>query len=308
MINAATDVCLDPLLLARLTDPVVRDLAWALLSPPLLNATHTDPIWPDRDWYCQLFGDYRLRLAELDRHPDTLHRAVLSVRGKRLGHYFEALWQYWLNDNERYELRHSNLQIQDAGTTLGELDCIVYDRQTDELQHWELALKFYLGCGDLQNPANWIGPGASDRLDLKLTRLLQHQLPLTRHPASIKYLAYTAMPIARQHIILKGRLFHPVQNGAIPQSQSWWCALEDFRRVFTGKPLTWIRLARTDWLAPLRRGDAMPAVTAMDMVRQLESTEFSQPICVAGFTDTDEFTRGFIVPAQWPAFTAADEA
>lgn len=55
-------------LLAQLTDPQVRDLAWALASPNLLTDS---PLAPDSSWYQSLLIDYHPRLLALDKTPDT---------------------------------------------------------------------------------------------------------------------------------------------------------------------------------------------------------------------------------------------
>ncbi|MDX1268070.1 MAG: DUF1853 family protein, partial [Oceanisphaera sp.] len=105
------------LLLTRLTDPVVRDLAWALASPNLLQSS---PQAPDNDWYRQLLAEYQPRLCELDAAPEVLHAHCRPYR--RLGLYFEALWHFFLLDHSRFQLLAHNWQQVIDGTTVGAFD------------------------------------------------------------------------------------------------------------------------------------------------------------------------------------------
>ena len=283
----------DPL--ASLHDPLVRDLAWALHSPPLLIETD-DLGWPNH-------ADTAQRLQSLNSDPTPLHNAVMAQRSGRLGLYFEALWQFWLADNPDYALLANNMQIQVNGTTSGELDIIVQDRHNRQLQHWELAVKFYLGIGDTSATSAWIGPNAQDRLDRKLQHLRNHQLPLLQYPETQAQLAAAGWDIQQQRLILKGRLFYPLQQtapaplGASPDHlRGWWAQPEDFLAHFETTSLQWQLLSRQHWLAPLRRESAGTLQTATELLRTFNNV----PLCVAGFAEGDECSRGFIVSPDWP--------
>lgn len=283
----------DPL--ASLYDPLVRDLAWALLSAPLLIEVD-DLNWPNH-------ADTLQRLQSLNTDPTPLHNAVMAQRSGRLGLYFEALWQFWLIDNPDYALRANNVQIQVNGATSGELDLIVQDRHNGQLQHWELAVKFYLGSGDTRATSAWIGPNAQDRLDRKLQHLRHHQLPLLQYPETQVQLVAAGWDIHQQRLILKGRLFYPLQQtapapvGASPDHlRGWWAQPEDFLAHFETTSLQWQPLSRQHWLAPLRRESAGTLQTAAELLRTFNNV----PLCVAGFAEGDECSRGFIVPASWP--------
>ena len=128
----------------RLQHPQVRDLAWTILSPALLEQAP----WQQRhplaascwngnpgllaDWLLLLDADAALLEAWLARR---------SVR--RLGLYYEQLWQFVLAQTPDIQLLATNLPIRDGGQTLGELDLLFRDREG--VHHLELAVKFYLG-------------------------------------------------------------------------------------------------------------------------------------------------------------------
>lgn len=286
----------DPL--ADLHDPVVRDLAWTLASPPLLTPG------PDDLDYQQLSADFSQSLLKLDAEPAILHDSVMKQRSGRLGLYFEALWQFWLTHNPDYALRAHNVQIQTEGVTRGELDLIVEYQHSGQLQHWELAVKFYLGLGDTTTTAAWIGPNAKDRLDRKLLHLRSRQLPLLQHPQTEAQLAATGWHVQQQRLILKGRLFYPLRQAtpspigvSADHLRGWWASQEDFLAHYKTVTLRWQVLSHQHWLAPSRRDSMEKLYSAEELLRQLKT---QHPLCVAGFDDGDECSRGFIVPPNWP--------
>ncbi|MBL1377914.1 DUF1853 family protein [Zobellella iuensis] len=191
-------------LLSRLTDPVVRDLAWALASPNLLHAI---PQSPDNCWYRALLGEYQERLFELDAAPAVLHAHCRPYR--RLGQYFEALWHFFLLDHSRFQLLAYNWQQVVAGTTLGAFDFIVRDKQLQRIEHWELAVKFYLVTDPRSAFDNARGVNPRDKLRHKLEHMLHHQLRLSQHPQIRERLSRQGLLPETRRLILKGRLYYP---------------------------------------------------------------------------------------------------
>ncbi len=191
-------------LLARLSDPVVRDLAWALASPNLLQVSQQAP---DNDWYRQLLDEYQPRLFELDAAPELLHAHCRTYR--RLGLYFEALWHFFLLDHHRFQLLAYNWQQVVDGTTLGAFDFIVWDRASQRIEHWELAVKFYL----ISDPGAPYGHGCGinprDKLRHKVEHMLHHQLRLSQHPTIRERLGQLKIMPQKTRMILKGRLYYP---------------------------------------------------------------------------------------------------
>jgi hypothetical protein len=311
----------------RWRHPVVRDLAWVLASPPLLQPRGTGLRWLNTAWGERAFRASEDWLAALDQHPAPLHD-LLTKRPGRLGSYFESLLLFWLSwpGNPLYRLVGHNLAVRTKTRTLGELDFLVEERQSGTLQHWEVAVKFYLGVAPGGAHADWIGPGLRDRLDLKVERLLQHQLGLTTRPEAVGLLRHMDLPLPVPVCLLKGRLFYPsgarladwAPEGSAPGHQTgWWMPQAAFLEQHAGTPLRWIRLPKEHWLTPvdlrMRDAHAVPdghvpdrhvtigdALEAGRLVETLLAANDNRAAAVVGLLDGQEVSRGFITPAGWP--------
>ncbi|WP_261240464.1 MULTISPECIES: DUF1853 family protein [unclassified Pseudomonas] len=240
-----------------LIQPAVRDLAWTLLSPPLLDA----PPCPQRHplagsaWASdpQRLHDW-LRALDADAH--TLHAWLGRITSRRLGLYYEGLWQFALAQAPGVELLAANLAIRAEGRTLGELDILL--RDGDGAHHLELAIKLYLGPthGDGHDATQWLGPGCHDRLGSKLAHLAGHQLPMSGTARSRELLADLGVGPVQAHLWLGGYLFYPCPghaespSGANPgHLRGRWVR----RRDWPGnRDARWQPLPRHAWLAPAR--------------------------------------------------------
>lgn len=242
----------------RLHQPALRDLAWTLTSPPLLldaGIAQRHPLagshWADNPERLAAW------LTHLDQQPEPLQQWLQSSHNQRLGHYYERLWQFALQQAPGVRLLAANLPVRKGQLTLGELDLLLEDR--DGVHHLELAVKFYLGCPPLTEQwQRWIGPGREDRLDRKLNHLRQHQLQLAQSHAARQLLRSLATDTVNAAAWLGGYLFRPWQvpvagpAGANPQGLSgdWLhrALLNDY--VQQNADCRWVLLERLQWLAP----------------------------------------------------------
>jgi len=106
----------------------------------------------------------------------------------------------------------SNLQIQGAKETLGELDYIVRSLKTDEIIHIELACKFYLYDENAaaSEEEKWIGPNRKDSLFDKLEKVKLKQFPLLHTGETIQKLAELGITKPSSQVLcLKAFLFLP---------------------------------------------------------------------------------------------------
>ncbi|WP_444942841.1 DUF1853 family protein [Microbulbifer sp. ZKSA006] len=239
----------------------------------------------------------RVKAALAPELEDYLHTLNHNKPNYRLGTYFERLWSFAFRQHPDYELRHQNLPLRKDGKTLGELDFVVQHLPSRRCEHWEIAVKFYLQVAR----HHWVGPGLKDRLDIKLARMADHQLPLIRTPGVQSLLRDHGLQIDRQWALMPGRLFKPLNTlQQLSNHPFWWAPLSEFRALCQDQPPfashEWLPLPKRAWLAPQGH---LAGISAERLVETLRSTEFTQPLCIAAIDSSGEACRGFIVPNDW---------
>ena len=290
-----------------------RNFLWALRSPDIAPEFPL-PWLPETRREALL--TYFLTPGMQSRLAPQLEQQLHSSTSRRLGIYFENLWAFAFSHHPHYQLVARNLPIRDQGRTLGELDFVVRHLPDNTVEHWELALKFYLQVGSL-----WVGPGLKDRLDIKLARMRDHQLPIARNPLATAALRETGVQLDRQWALMPGRLFRPLTEMPGPGKSAppaatdfWWADLATFLRAksgeFTAADTRWVHLPKPCWLAPQTGplADAACDTLACDTSACTPSTLKSDlrerlatrgPICVAMIGPQGETGRGFLVPDDW---------
>ncbi len=300
---------LEPLL-SRLTHPNVRDLAWTLLSPPLIESTlqrHplTGSTWARRP---PMLAEW---LLEQDHQPATLID-WLAGTSRRLGLYYERLWQFGLAHAPGISLIAANIPVRDEGRTLGELDVLFEDGEG--MHHLELAVKFYLGPIDLPERAQcWVGPGAEDRLDLKLSRLEGDQLSLAPRPQARTLLATLGAQQPTSRFWMGGYLFHPAGPATAPAGAAQehlrgeWLRPAQWQQSLDETSVRWQPLERLRWLAPLRTDEAWEN----ERLRLWLGSHARQPASLmVALRPTpqghwQEVRRAFWLDEHWPAHAPA---
>jgi hypothetical protein len=286
----------------RFNDPAVRDLAWLLLSPDLLSASHAGaPL------ACAVARDKREAvlswLTALDHNPAALHAQVHKPSLKRLGLYAEALLEYFLRRGPDARLIAANVPLRASGQTLGEVDFLLQDFRGERL-HWELAVKFYLHVGEGEGAASlsdYVGPNLQDRFDLKHDRLLKHQLGLS---ARDEFASLGFEGPWRAELFVKGRLFY--RQASTPMSpreladdhlRGWWMTVSEWQE--SKHDQVFAVLPRLAWLA--ERAISAEDATALNF----DVSALGSPAMVANYERSAgdvwrERSRGFIVPDDWP--------
>ncbi len=201
--------------------PYVRDLAYVLACPNVLTEwldvaphqnTHTVSVHSASFWQ-QQFEGYQQRLKELDTTNDyqALTRYLLKRPSpNRLGFHFEGLLSFWLEDGfarklHPYEILANNVQLYNGKQTIGELDLILYNHKEHLMEHWELAIKFFMGSPPFE-PINWVGINSNDNLQRKMTHMQTKQFCSvwvdTKNHRKVK--------IDKRYGVIKGRFFLPM--------------------------------------------------------------------------------------------------
>ena len=201
--------------------PYVRDLAYVLACPSVLNKwldfapdQNTYPISVhDASFWQAQFEAYQERLHELDNTSayQQLTRYLLNRPSpRRLGFHFEGLLSFWLTDGyahdlHSYEILASNVQLYQGKQTVGELDLILYNHQDKLTEHWELAIKFFMGSAPFA-PENWIGINSNDNLERKMTHMQTKQFCTVW----VDTAAHGGVKIDKRYAVIKGKFFLPI--------------------------------------------------------------------------------------------------
>ncbi len=201
--------------------PYVRDLAYVLACPNVLTQwidfsphqnTPTIAVHNSEFWQAQ-FDSYQERLRELDSttaYQELTRYLLTRPSPRRLGFHFEGLLSFWLIDGyahelHTYEMLASNVQLYQGKQTVGELDLILYNHQDKLTEHWELAIKFFMGSAPFA-PANWVGINSNDNLQRKMTHMQTKQFCSvwvdTERLGRVK--------IDKRYAVIKGRFFLPI--------------------------------------------------------------------------------------------------
>ncbi|MGF1690465.1 DUF1853 family protein [Photobacterium kagoshimensis] len=223
------------------------------------------------------------------RHNAQIPKVKSYQGNRRLGFYYQWLWLQLIEAHPNYVLIAEEVQLNWQHQTLGAIDFLVKDTQTNTLEHWEVAVKYYLAYQE-----QWLGPNANDNLDKKTARMVEHQLRLTDHPAYLGVFTEQYGTVAQKRLIMQGRLFHHYQGQESGSSMlthpevtsGLWCFKHQANTLLEqGKQFK--PLSKPQWISP-------PAFT--NLADQLALAELTTPTQVVDQTNT----VWFIVPDHWP--------
>lgn len=237
----------------------VRQLAFCIASPNILasipkqlNLKYEFELHSDSHWL-EFFNAYRSRLDELDQDPRPLELFLSQLKSTRLGLQFEMYLWFWLLDSDYhpYTLLDHSIQIIEDKQTIGELDFLVYNRIEHRVEHWEVALKYYLAenCGHLNE---WFGLNKKDTLQRKLQHFTNKQFQFSYAKDRL---------IEKKFAVLKGQLFVPNRCYVFPN----WVNTSRRIGLWGIKPLPhFYRLKRNEWITPENKPSSLTAVWWME--------------------------------------------
>lgn len=294
----------------RWCNAAVRDLAWVIGSPPLVRLPASAVLWPDAGWHIRNLEQMLGELETQDKNNWPGREQFAARADQRLGAYFEFLVAHWLTRDKRYQLLESNLPVRQSSAsggveTIGELDLIVRERASGQTEHWEMAIKFYLG-GAPGLGKSWVGTGLRDRLDFKLAKMTGQQFPLVNNEVAQAALSAKSITVDRCRAFVKGCFFYPWGEETAPPAEAasehlrgWWLRRSRFQQAFAETKFRWQILQGLDRMAGFN-----PNNETYEDTRQFSEALADRPadraIMVAAAAAGREAGRGFLVPDDWP--------
>ncbi|NVK22153.1 MAG: DUF1853 family protein [Kangiellaceae bacterium] len=280
---------------------VYNDLRWLIDSPQLLAV--------DSNSSAQSLLD-RIplpQLSQLNSHQSDLAQLKLEnqfPKTYRLGVYFEQLWQYVLCFDDDFANAQHNRQVIIDKCTLGEFDSLIYDKNSSQTLHCELAVKFYLQVGEGLHLSDWVGPNLKDRFDLKYQRLFEHQLQLSRQPKVLEWLKQQQITIEQIKLLTKGRLFYPYdqfikQQFVYPEQMNpvhdkgFWLTDTKLLKMLNNSNYQWYELPKMYWLSSITADDIANLVPINSTYLQANLMQ------IVAMDNENEVMRGFMVTEEW---------
>lgn len=284
--------------LAIFQNNVVNDLALAIFSDTFLHQRSNFTIALTKERLAWLY--------ELDKNPE---RIQLRLASKRLGHYYEALWGYFFQQDPSFHVVAEQLQIHSNGKTLGEFDFLLFDHSLQKHLHLEIAIKFYMYCPQShsdtpQNPNCWLGPNSKDNLGKKQQHMQNQQQQLSQLPQAKKQLKALGIEQVTPVMSLKGFLFS--QEQALPESVASGTRLQPYyfadncQQAFIKECYL---LPKNRWLSQVHQAGSITPISFEALQQQLKNWPSPQLLCHATLNEQwllIENQRFFICPSSWP--------
>jgi len=256
-------------------NPQVRALAWSVLSPGLVNEVDSYDNCVSSDWCRKLYETLKPFLKQLDNDPVELVQWLEKYQSWRLGVRFEAYWCFIfeylkkqsdiLSYCEHIQIQSIDEQSKARSITLGELD-FVYQDKKKELNHLEIAAKFYLLKPDASGFERLVGANGGDWYERKLEHLFKKQLALSDLPRTKQVLSEVfeldvAQVQCHHHGLMKGMIFFPITEGGKLNDYEQqrlnpdllagrWGTVNNWYLSDPGEIGRWLILEKLDWLVP----------------------------------------------------------
>ncbi len=306
--------------------PNVRDLAWLLLSPSLIDqplgefsAYHPCPSPESQAAIINWLRSVDEDMATSHTTPPEIDR----LRFRRLGLYCESLFNFFLeNTPEENNKVYKNFRVQGEKQTIGECDFIVASTKP-HLAHIEIAVKFFLQTQSGETEwHSWVGPNSIDRLDIKLERMRTHQLPLPQRKDTeerfleLKNENKKTGEIESLHFI-KGVLFTPFDGDLIislPENtnpnllHAHWIKISDFLDYAPNSENEFTLCDKMEWLTGPEKFNTEGPDIVISQMRKMYENAHKERKTAPGFMvwlnhphdKNKEQIRLMVVSDSWP--------
>ena len=279
----------------------LQALRWVMTQPGLIEGL------PGGHEPLMAATDGRLHQL-LSQDNSGLMTRLRGPRTHKLGIAFEVLLLWGIERGLGYTCLGRDIQIQDGKRTMGALDFVV--RAPDgAIEHWELAYKLFLQCDGGTDWSSWLGPRGRDRLDAKLHKMLNHQLPMSDTPQARATLrALGVEQIDRRRAMIQGALFSPWGSPAprardghtLPQGR--WLRPSQLSALLESSPRArWVQRHKPLWFGPAPTTERHRTLSSSSMQQVAASTTLDTPQLWSQVLSEDPSTERmyFLVHEDW---------
>lgn len=272
-----------------------RDLLAVLSSPFVFSDFFPKPLLFDEDEFSN-FEELLEWFKNIE--SDTFPKDIEKLR---LGKYAEELMQFYFQKSIKYTALEHNIQLIDEKLTVGEIDYLLQENKNQNYIHLELAIKFFLKI-NINEEHHWIGPSTKDNLSKKRSKLLNHQLQLTKTYANLIPEKFQRIDFTPK-LLLKGAEFIHFKKYVIqanPFKNAWWVHEEDLESIQVINYKFSIVPNRKDWIFPFNY--RLEKFNFEELSKEIQDFLLLQnEILVARFDeDENPIDRGFVVQSNWP--------
>jgi len=174
---------------------------------------------------------------ELNSLKNITLNDYLELPNIRLGKQIERVFSSLIESSSNYSILKENIQIIDDKVTIGELDFIIKNNDTNVISNLEIVYKFYLYDPNYSSIEleRWIGPNRKDSFIEKFNKLKSQQFALLYKPKTAVALNDLDIKLVRQKLCFMASLFvpHSLMNTNIPEINNsaivgYWLSFNDF--------------------------------------------------------------------------------
>ncbi|MEM9361529.1 MAG: DUF1853 family protein [Bacteroidota bacterium] len=189
-------------------------------------------------WKGHQFGITQFEFPKID---PTYFKGVEVPQNLRLGHQMEHVFEQLISFDGTYSIVLQNQPIRSDKTTIGELDFILKNKQTGQVQHVELTYKFYIIDPSISEPIHRLmGPNRKDMFFTKMEKIRNNQFSLLHRPEASYVLESCNIDPSQiqQSCCFKAQLFRPFKDSVVyirPLDTAcvlgYWMRFEDFEKA-----------------------------------------------------------------------------
>lgn len=171
---------------------------------------NTPPLWRN-----QQFGISQFEFPAIDL--SAFQPRAISAK-IRLGHQMEQLFKQLIDYGTAYEVLLHNLPVKKGKRTVGEIDFILKNTQSEALLHIELTYKFYIINPEISEPIHQLmGPNKRDMFFTKMEKIKNKQFELLHSKEGVKVLYNNDINIndVIHKACYKAQLFAPYRSNQV---------------------------------------------------------------------------------------------